>query len=119
MGELFKEAPQQKEIILVPVLFSNQKESKIRPAIIISNNNYNKKCEDLLVVPLTTNPNEKEYCITINQSNLEKGKLYYESKVRIDKINPIKRDLIVMKIGIINDETLDQIIKKLIELLTN
>ncbi len=119
MGELFKEAPKQKEIILVPVLFSNQKEAKTRPAIIISNDTYNQNYEDILVVPLTTNLKENECCITINQTNLEKGNLYYESKIRIDKINPIKQDLIIMKIGSINNKTLENIIKNLIDLLTN
>lgn len=119
MGQLFKEAPKQKEIILVPILFSNQKELKNRPAVIISKNEYNQKNEDIIVIPLTTNLKEKKYCIKINQDNLEKGILYYESKIRVDKINPIKQNLIIMKIGSINDETLQNIIKTLIELLTN
>ena len=118
MGQLYKETPKQKEIVLVPVLFSNQKESKNRPAIILSKNEYNQKNEDILVVPLTTNLEERDYCISLSQNNLEKGILYYESKIRVDKINPIKQELIIMKIGLINDETLEKIINNLVNLLT-
>jgi mRNA interferase MazF len=116
MGQLFKETPQQKEIVLIPFSYSDLSSSKVRPAIIISNDYYNLKSEDMLVVPITTNIKNLSETIPISNKDLEKGILYYESEIRTDKINSIKQDLIKMKIGIINQNTFEEIISKIIML---
>jgi mRNA interferase MazF len=104
MGQLFKETPKQKEIVLIPVSYSNLEQHKVRPTIIVSNNKYNQKSEDMLVVPLTTNIKNMHYTIQINRDDLEKGELDYQSEIRTDKISSIKQDLIQIKIGIIKNE---------------
>ena len=45
----------------------------------------------------------------MNQDSLESGKLLKQSRVRIDKIFTIKKSLIIMQIGKINDKTLEKI----------
>ena len=100
---------QQKELVLLPYPFSDQGSSKVRPAIIVSNDNFNKRCEDCVMVPLTTVIKEEPFSIIINQDSLESGRLLKQSRVRIDKIFTIKKSLIVMKIGKINDKTLEKI----------
>ncbi len=97
---------QQKELVLLPYPFSNQGGSKVRPAIIVSNDNFNKRCEDCVMVPLTTVIKEEPFSIIINQDSLESGRLLKQSRIRIDKIFTIKKSLIMMKIGKINDKTL-------------
>jgi mRNA interferase MazF len=100
---------QQKELVLLPYPFSNQEGSKVRPAIIVSNDNFNKRCEDCVMVPLTTVIKEEPFSIILNQDSLESGRLLKQSRVRIDKIFTIKKSLIIMKIGKINDKTLEKI----------
>ena len=100
---------QQKELVLLPYPFSNQGGSKVRPAIIVSNDNFNKRCEDCVMVPLTTVIKEEPFSIIINQDSLESGRLLKQSRIRIDKIFTIKKSLIIMKIGKINDEMLVKI----------
>lgn len=119
MENIFKETPRQKEIVLVPFPYTDLTSSKVRPAIIISNNNYNSKSQDMVVVPITTNIKNLEENIIINNKDLEKGILYYESEIRVDKINSIKQDLVKMKIGIIKDEIFVKIVSKLLNLLQN
>lgn len=43
------------EICLVDVDFIESSESKVRPALIISNNSYNKSHPDLIICSVTTN----------------------------------------------------------------
>jgi len=43
------------DLILVPFPFSDQSGRKVRPVIVISNNNFNKHSEDLIVVGVTSN----------------------------------------------------------------
>ena len=100
---------QQKELVLLPYPFSDQAGSKVRPAIVVSNDNFNKRCEDCVMVPLTTVIKDEPFSLIINQDSLDSGKLLKQSRVRIDKIFTIKKSLIMMKIGKINDKTLDKI----------
>ena len=100
---------QQKELVLLPYPFSDRGGSKVRPAIIVSNDNFNKKCEDCVLVPLTTVIKNEPYSLVLNQDNLDSGKLLKQSRIRIDKIFTIKKSLIIMKIGKINDKTIEKI----------
>ena len=100
---------QQKELVLLPYPFSDQTGSKIRPAIIVSNDNFNRRCEDCVMIPLTTIMKEEPFSLVINQDNLESGKLLKQSRIRLDKIFTVKKTLIIMKIGRINDKTLEKI----------
>ena len=100
---------QQKELVLLPYPFSDQGGSKVRPAIIVSNDNFNKRCEDCVMVPLTTVIKEEPFSLIVNQDSLESGRLLKQSRVRIDKIFTIKKSLIIMKIGKINNEMLVKI----------
>lgn len=99
----------QKELILLPFPFSNLEDKKVRPAIVISNNFFNKKGEDCLIVPLTTVMKEEPYSILLKQENLVYGKLIKDSRVRADKITSIEKNLILLKIGAINDLTFKKI----------
>ncbi len=100
---------QQKELVLLPYPFSDQGGSKVRPAIIVSNDNYNKKSQDCVMIPLTTVIKEEPFSLIINQDSLTSGRLLKQSRVRIDKIFTIKKNLVIMKIGKINDKTFEKI----------
>ena len=106
---------QQKELVLLPYPFSDQGGSKVRPAIIISNDNFNRRCEDCVLVPLTTVIKNEPYSLVLNQDNLESGKLLKQSRIRIDKIFTIKKSLIMMKIGKINHDMLVKIKSEVIK----
>lgn len=94
----------QKDIVLVSFPFSKQDESKVRPALIISNNDFNKKSEDHIMLPLTSIIKEEPYSIIINQKNLSDGKLIKTSRIKIDKIFAIHKTIVQMKIGTLNDK---------------
>jgi len=100
---------QQKELVLLPYPFSDHGGSKVRPAIIVSNDNFNKRCEDCVMVPLTTVIKDEPFSLIVNQDSLESGKLLKQSRIRIDKIFTIKKGLIIMKIGKINNKTIEKI----------
>lgn len=108
---------EQRDIILTPFPFSNLEGEKVRPSIIISNNDYNKKFDDILVVPLTTNLNVRDYAILLSNADLEKGKLVKDSKIKADRIFSINKKFIKLVIGRINKEkfnSIKEIIYKLI-----
>ena len=105
--------PEQGDILLVPIPFSDLSSQKRRPVIFISNNSYNKKANDLVVVAMTSNPVVADFSFTINSTDLEKGKLNHPGKVRVDKIYTISKSIIVKTFGKVNNSVLTQIRKEL------
>lgn len=99
----------QKEIVLLPYPFSNLEGSKVRPAIVVSNDIFNKKSADCIMIPLTTVIKEEPYSIILNQEDLSSGKLLKTSRARTDKIFAVEKNLVIMKIGVINDKIFEKI----------
>jgi len=99
------------DIVLVPFPFTNQEEFKVRPAVIISNNEYNKH-DDLIVCGITSNTEKQKYAIPLLD-------LKIPSVVRVDRLLRIDKQLVHKKIGAIKQKTANQIRKELINLITN
>jgi len=64
--------PEQGDILLVPIPFTDLSSQKRRPVIVVSNNSYNQKTTDLVVVAMTSNPIETDYSFTLTSDDLEK-----------------------------------------------
>jgi mRNA interferase MazF len=106
----------QKEIILFPCPYSDFSQTKIRPAIIVSNNNYNKTHSDILIAPITTKRTH-QFGILLNEENIIEGRIVQESEIRVDKIMPISKTTIISQVALVEEKILLQIIEKLIKLL--
>jgi mRNA interferase MazF len=108
--------PEQGDILLVPIPFTDLSSQKRRPVIVISNNRYNQNTTDLVVVAMTYNPVEAAYSFTITSADLEKGKLNHPGEVRVDKIYTISKAIVVKTFGRVNEPVLARIRKELGEL---
>jgi mRNA interferase MazF len=101
--------PEQGDILLVPIPFTDLSSQKRRPVIVISNNSYNKKMTDIIVVAMTSNPVEAAYSFSITSDDLEKGTLNHPGKVRVDKIYTISTSIVVKTFGRVNEKVLEKI----------
>jgi mRNA interferase MazF len=108
----------QRNICLIPIPFSDLSSSKKRPVLIISNSFYNSKYEDVLVMAITSNLANKEYCISINTEDIESGVLLHESIVRADKIYSIKQELIIKTFGKLKLNKFNKILEELSKLIS-
>jgi len=99
----------QKEIVLLPYPFSNLEGSKVRPALVVSNNEFNKKSDDCIMIPLTTMIKNEPYSTIIEQKNLSFGKLLKTSRIRADKIFCVEKNLVKMKIGKLKNSSFEKI----------
>jgi mRNA interferase MazF len=111
--------PEQGDIILIPIPFTDLSSQKRRPVIVVSNNVYNRKTTDLVVVAMTSNPAPAEYSFPITSSDLENGTLNRPSKVRVDKIYTLSQAIAAKTFGRVNAATLDRIRETLQELIAN
>lgn len=107
----------QRDIILLSVPFSELKESKIRPAVVVSTDSYNRKFEDTIVVPMTTNLSIREFAILVTNKDLESGRLIKDSKIKVDRIFSVNQKLVKMKIGKVKKEIHEKVKNIVLELI--
>ncbi len=107
----------QRDIVLLSFPFSDLQASKVRPAIVLSNDRYNHHSQDFVAVPLTSNLKLRDYAILVTNEELESGELIVESKAKVDRIFSVSQKLIRMKIGRVNDKVHTKIRTMILELL--
>ncbi len=110
---------EQDDIVLIPIPFTDLSSQKRRPVIVISNNDYNRKTEDVVVVAMTSNPESTDYSFSISSSDLINGKLNRPSKVRVDKLYTMSQSIIVKTFGRVDVRILQGVRSTLQELVAN
>ena len=101
--------PNQGDIVLIPIPFTDLSSQKRRPVVVISNDAYNQKTEDIIVVAMTSNPAPADYAFNITSSDLEKGTLNRPGKIRVDKIYTLSQSIVVKTFGRVDAATLERI----------
>ena len=101
--------PNQGDIVLIPIPFTDLSSQKRRPVIVISNDSYNQTAPDVVVVAMTSNPILTAYSFTITSADLTSGRLNRPGTVRVDKLYTLDQTLIVKTFGRVNARTLNRI----------
>jgi mRNA interferase MazF len=109
----------QREMVLIPIPFSDLKSKKRRPVIVISNEGYNQKTEDVVVVAVTSKIEEKDYTLLITQDDMEVGNLPKDSMIRVDKIYSLSQLIVVKRFGKIKRTTFERIVAILNDLVSS
>jgi mRNA interferase MazF len=108
--------PEQGDIVLIPIPFTDLTSHKRRPVIVVSNDAYNRKSADMVVVAMTSNPAPVEYSFVIDSGDLERGRLNHPGTVRVDKVYALSQGLVVKTFGKVAAGTLDRVGRLLLEL---
>ena len=114
----FGTMPKQGEIVLIPIPFTDLSSNKKRPVLIISKNEYNKNMNDVVVVAITSNLEDKEFGVLIKKEDLAEGELKVDSLIRADKIYTLSQDIIIKRFGAVNNSIIEKVknhISKLID----
>jgi len=107
----------RRDIVLLTFPFSDLSGSKVRPAVVLSNDEHNAKFEDFIAVPMTSNLKSKEHSILLKSADLESGKLVVDSRIRSDKVFCASKKLVRMKIGRVKTEVHSEIIAELLAII--
>ncbi|HHT9125849.1 MAG TPA: type II toxin-antitoxin system PemK/MazF family toxin [Candidatus Brocadiia bacterium] len=107
----------QRDILIIPIPFTNLTANKKRPVVVLSNDHYNNKAEDIVVIAVTSNIERKEYSILISNQDLEEGVLPHQSIVRVDKIYTLNNSIVIKKLGVLRKETFKKVKDTLIKLI--
>ena len=108
---------EQGDIVLIPVPFSDLKNQKQRPVLIISSNSYNEMSEDIIVLAITSKLKDLSYSIMIESKDLTKGELKVTSEIRADKVYTLSKNIVRKKFGKVNTEVLEGVRGKINELI--
>lgn len=63
----------QRDVILIPFPYTDLTETKQRPALIVSNDNYNDTLDDVVVCAITSKFQRDEFSFELNDKDLEYG----------------------------------------------
>ncbi|MEK6757921.1 MAG: type II toxin-antitoxin system PemK/MazF family toxin [Nanoarchaeota archaeon] len=107
---------EQGEIVVVPFPFSDLSSIRQRPVLILSKNVDIKTSEDLITCGITSNIKNAPHSILIENKDLAKGNIPVKSRIKIDKIFTLDKDIIIKKVAQINKETLAKVKKEFIQL---
>jgi mRNA interferase MazF len=101
--------PEQGDIVLIPVPFTDLSSHKRRPVIIISNDAYIRSGADVVVVAMTSRGSVAPYSFQITSADLADGTLNRPGNVRVDKIYTLAKTIIVKKFGKVSASVMDRI----------
>lgn len=98
----------QGSVVLVDFSYSNQVQSKMRPALVVSNSRYNRISRDVIVTKITSKK-PKIMAASLTNGDLVSGSLDVPSYVQADGIYALEKDLIRNTLGIVRPEKMQEI----------
>ena len=107
----------QGDLILVPVPFTDLKEAKKRPALVISNTARNGRVDDLVICGITSHIKDEAYSVMLEQKEMAEGTLHFLSRIKADKLFTIHKTIVIRKLGRVNTTILEQVKEELKKLL--
>ncbi|MBI4738005.1 type II toxin-antitoxin system PemK/MazF family toxin [Candidatus Woesearchaeota archaeon] len=103
----------QRDIILIPFPYSDLSQEKKRPAVIISDSEYNTHNEDVICCAITSNPREYHQSIEINNQDLDDGSLMFNSRVKPSKIFALNQSSVIKRLARLNIPKSKEVVKQL------
>lgn len=100
------------DIVVVPFPFSDLSQSKKRPALIMAS----LKGNDLILCQITSQDIYDSYAIDIEDEDFQEGSLKKSSNIRPNKIFTADRNIVLYKVGCLNDEKIQEVINKIINI---
>ncbi|MCD6495585.1 type II toxin-antitoxin system PemK/MazF family toxin [Candidatus Bipolaricaulota bacterium] len=101
--------PNQRDIVLVPIPFTDLTSNRRRPVVVVSNNEYNRRGDDIVVVAMTSNLKRADYSFTITSTDLALGSLKRPSRIRVDKIYTLAQSIVVKRFGQLGEDAFNKI----------
>jgi len=96
------------DIIVVPFPFTDLSDSRRRPALVLSN----LEGDDVVICEITTVMRKDSYFVSLENKDLESGKLKTPSIIRLNRIVTIHKNRILYTFGKIKDSKLQEVLAK-------
>ena len=98
----------QGSVVLVDFTYADQKQFKLRPALVISNSGNNRISRDVIVMKITSKE-PKHWGVSLTNDDLVSGLLDHPSFVQVDAIYSLEKTIICKVIGMVEPEKMNEI----------
>ncbi|MDR2686278.1 MAG: type II toxin-antitoxin system PemK/MazF family toxin [Oscillospiraceae bacterium] len=103
----------QRDVLLLPVPFTDLSSQKVRPVIVLSGNDYNEANEDIVIAGVTSQICGRDYEVALNPGHMETGRLPRTSCVRTDKIYALSQEIVRKHYGTVNEAFFAQLLQSI------
>jgi mRNA interferase MazF len=93
------------------------KDSKFRPALVVSNDEHNENNADVVICAITSKLDKNDYGVFIGDKNIENGKMPLKSLIRADKILCVEKSIIEKPFARLGVKTFDEVTESILKLL--
>jgi len=94
-------------------MYPDQKESKVRPVLIISNSIFHQNSGFFVCVGITTNKTPNAYLLPFPRNQIEDGQLDFDSQIMCHRIVTLNSNFIKKKIAKVTKEFYGEITNKI------
>ena len=101
--------PDQGDIVLIPVPFTDLSSQKRRPVIVISNNSYNRQSADILVVAMTSRATVSRTPFKFPPPTSSKRALNRPGTARVDKVYSLATAIVIKRFGKVTPQVVEWI----------
>ncbi len=105
----------QKRIFLAPFPFSDLSLDKVRPVLILSNDQYNVSSDDVIVCAISSKLG-KSNSLPLSSKDLDEGLLFKKSVIKYDSLFKLDKGLLLKSIGLVSDNKFENVKSKVLEL---
>ncbi len=105
------------EIVLLSFPFTDLKTTKVRPALVVSSDSFNKTNDDAVFIFITSKRYNSPFDILLEQEHAKSIGLKMSSTLRTSKIMCLEQNLTKRRLGNLDHDTLRKVEQSLIRLL--
>ena len=107
--------PNQRDLYLAPFKFADANLEKVRPVLILTNADHNRRWSDIIGMGLTSNLQTPIDGLIIDQASMEEGILRRTSKIVPTRIYSIAKDRLGPYIGRLKEDQFQEALKQLLK----
>ena len=104
---------------IIPVPFTDLTSQKKRPVLVLSNNDYNRIADDVVVTAITSNVDVKPYIVPLTNEDLDIGALTVDSCIRADKIYTLSQNIVIKSFAKVKISIVSTVKDKILKLMDN
>lgn len=107
------------EIVVVPFPYSDLSSSKVRPALVLSDAEFNARGPDLVVCAITSKLSDSSASVILGPDDLEQGRLPRVSRVKCAGVATIEKSIVRSRVGRLKKEPFARVMREFETLFTN
>ena len=105
--------PRQREIWLALLPYTDLSAVKQRPALVISSDQHNASCEDIVVLAVTSNLATPARAIAVQNESLDDGSLLRPSLILVSKLYTMHKSMLKRCLACISMDMFQQVLREL------